>query len=572
MDLAETESNLKLTSLDAYFSLDATYRDIADLAKIDPWVVYVGLGATIDRTNVNWKQLVESIVKRNSDSSLDDEAIRVWVETLGPTSSATTAEAMLQHKWNSGWVDALKMNIREILYGDRVLMAGSILDALSDWARAIASEGGSVLFITPNYDEYLYQELKGLSEWGLTLNKVQWIPTLKPDSYSLPENWKQPGVITCLHVHGFVPQALSGAKGTPALGEVTYQKTAPWTTKVLREAFKVGRVLVVGSSLVDGPLIDALIATKGAAIKAGRSRYALLPLQGIDWRDDEFAVKNPGVEALHKQRLDALGIHPIYPHTFGQVGQTLYEAAALAGSEISQADLQRPDNPIRYDARVNAWWEAWHSHSKVAGTQRFHHELLAAALPLLKRDMGASVREGIKVEVWARWDPVGKRELALWASTVGPWHDSNLMRRAPIGRSPQYMAVKVFRSGSPQFLVEPSDSPSRWRSYFGMPIWDYWGNAPFISGVAIMASTWPTRERPLHDHEANGTLGSVGEDNIRKVLTSGYRLREVADTILSAKVKPKARDSVLELFCKYDLELEDELLLLGLQRHSESGA
>lgn len=543
---------------DHFFQRGVTYNQLARLSEPTVWVVYVGLGATIDRTDVSWVKLVERLLGKYSHDTVSAGDVRTWVERHGPQRAATTAETLLKHAKGRYWLQALKQDIRDLLYGPRVLMAGSMLDALSEWAYSIASAGGAVLFVTPNYDEYLYQELSGLSSLGVRINPVQVMAAR--GSYELPKSWSQPGTVTCVHMHGYVPQSERGTKGVPALGEITYQLTSADTTKLLSKVFTRRNVLIVGSSLADGPLVDSLIKT--AKESTGSTRFAVLPLQGAEWRDDDLVDGvNHGVRQLNTERLEALALEEIAPDYFGQIAQLLYESSDLLGSGSDLSKLELKGDKRRYDTRIGAWWANWEKVSCNPDSQRFHHRLLASALPHVKADIGAINDEGIKIEVWCRWKPNDERKLALWATSIGTWSDKELSRKGEISLTSNYMAVRVFCSGSPEIYFEPEESDSRWRAYFGFPVWHYGLTGRFIVGVVIIASVWPHRGDAKRGKKQTEGGGSITEENLKRIHVARLRIDDAAEFILSAgPLSREQRKQAISHFVHGAADLPDALL------------
>ncbi|MEO6473381.1 MAG: hypothetical protein ABIO14_16410, partial [Aeromicrobium sp.] len=168
------------------------------MARAANWTVYVGLGATIDQTDLSWEGLVKRVLAHESsitgpNHNLARKEIDHWVEKQGPQRAATTAEALLRKRRGDKWLQALSAQIEDALYGPRELMAGAIIDSLAQWAATVAQRGGSVLFVTPNYDDYLYRELRSLDAYtdlNINVNQVAVLNSRSPKN-RVPSNWKR---------------------------------------------------------------------------------------------------------------------------------------------------------------------------------------------------------------------------------------------------------------------------------------------------------------------------------------------------------------------------------------------
>lgn len=517
-----------------FFQEFETYEAIADLTRVGRWVVYVGLGATIDRTDVNWEQLIHALLMRHEDETGASPAdVRRWIEKQGPQRAATTVEALFRRRNGGNWEEAVAESIRAILYGPRQNMAGSLLAALAEWAFAIAAKGGSVVFITPNYDDYLFDLVAGYQaadsrDWtaGVKVNDLVVITSKKK---RVPERWSEPRSITCVHVHGYVPRA-GKPKGTPAVGEVTYLKTSQVTANLLGDVLDGSNLLVVGSSLSDGPLVNALILDREKKDRVGVS-YVIQPFQGSEWRDPESGLLVAGVHALNAARVEALGLKTLQPEYYGQVSQVLFEAADSVhwGTEAELVDEQ---SPLRYDKRVATWWHEWCAKHRNAASQEAHHKALAALLPRVRKDLEASRGEGLKIEIWTRWEPNSERQLALWATSNGSWIDYTIQRRDELSLNSRLMAVQVFCAGSPKLLTEEEGVDSRWRTYFGYPIWRFGEKGRFIAAVIIVASMYPAATADARVPSRARKKSSLTDTNLERIQKLHILFDAAGDLIL----------------------------------------
>lgn len=526
-------------SRDHFFRRGDTYDRIADLASAEAWVVYVGLGATIDQTDLSWEGLVKRVLLHESEAV--DEADRptssdidLWVRQQGPQRAATTAEVLLRKRRGKRWLHSLSEQIEDLLYGPRELMAGSMIDSLALWATTVTQKGGSVLFVTPNYDDYLYREISSLEAFtDINVNAVC-VLNSRSSRNRVPSNWKRPGTLSCVHLHGYVPKSPAPTVGTPAFGELTYQKISPGVVGVLSRVFAQGNVLIVGSSLADAPLVEGLIASVPKAAEGGYRRLAVLPLQGAEWRDDaQVSGRNEGLWALNQERLRALGIQGVFPDYYGQVGQFIYEAADALHADVGAVELAQEDHLQRYDNRVEDWWAYWRTTENVA-SRSFHRDILDAILVPVRNDLKAGGDEGIKIEVWARRDPNSQGKLGIWAATSGAL-EPKFAHSDIIGLASRYVAVQTFCAGSPQ--LHERIQGSRWENYYALPVWNYSLRGSFVVGVVVIAS--------MPDTSGRNTASSIALANIKRVHRAADRVADAAEMILNYRVPEDSRAKFL---------------------------
>lgn len=516
-----------------FFMAKSTYELIAELGCPLDWTIYVGLGATLDRTSVSWAGLVTRLFARFDIGITDAE---LWVERIGPTRAATTLESMYRAKFPDTHTEEMQNDIHRELYGPRRDMNGRLLENLAKFAFVNAREGKSVAFVTPNYDAYLYEELEDAYQATTDMQdgsgpQLQRIAALTDKRSKLAKRWNDSNSISCTHLHGLVGIKTKLRKGTPVLGEIMYADTAARTLGALTEAFEGRNVLLVGTSVADGPLVNALLKTRSGT---GLKRYAIQPLQGPEWLAEDDAQREQLAD-LNDRRLEALNVKAIRPHLFGQVGQLFAELTEVI--RVGDPDaLKRRNCERRYDRRLEAWATSWISACRDnEGVQKRHHNWLGESLDSVRKLLGAPAEEALKLEVWVRWKPNdANRKLAKWASSVGSWTAFDAMRMDDIDASSRYRSVVVFCAGAPKILHEPQTSDAlsnrdRWLSYFGIPIWtdadSHYGQIPV--GIVTLASMWSGRG-PHDRHPA----GSIAERNLEKLAKVIGPMRLVGKAIL----------------------------------------
>ncbi len=128
--------------------------------------------------------------------------------------------------------------------------------------------------------------------------------------------------------------------------------------------------------------------------------------------------------------------------------------------------------------------------------------------------------EMLKLEVWIRWKPEAARELRLWASSVGTWHDVAAMRRSEISPRSRYRSVHIFCHGAPIFL-DDAEVDSRWQTYLGLPVWLDGRRGVIPAGVITLASAEPL------------DTSSVNEGNLSRLDQAMEEMRTVATRVIS---------------------------------------
>ena len=496
-----------------FFNDPPTPGMIAKLSKPGPLTIYVGLGGTIDRTGTSWAAMIATILEKNG---VEKEAAQALIQSTSNERSATTAEILLRDATDdrNEFERNLRDSIRATLYSPRKHLRGRLLWNVAALAYANARAGYSTMLITPNYDDYLYRELDRYYDEKKSLFPEDFASVLQPlevvtgtDSVGSPmadpagatprgggEGYQLPPVsvkksssptITCVHVHGFVGEDES--RGTPVVGELTYNQTRRRTTDVLRQAFAGRHLIIVGSSLTDGPLCEALLDVAAAEVERGtprRRRHVISPLQAPEWRDKTL-------RSLLDRRHEALGLETIHPHHYGQVGQFLSEVAGAMYRGDGSAQ-RTGSHPSRYNRRLRLWWEAQQPRLfENEEMPEVAYQVLKKALERIRVVAKFVPEEELKLELWGRYDPNHLRRLRLIGTSIGPWDDAQAAHYADIDPNSQYFAARVFTMAAPLVHHEPPDHVGRWKSYVGIPIWVDRSTFQLPVGVAVLASMRP---------------------------------------------------------------------------------
>jgi len=488
-----------------FFDNPNTRELISRLGVASDWVIYVGLGGTIDRTGMSWDNLVAGLL---GEFGLDPATRNLIVQKNGPVRAATMVESLFKAKsaTDEEAEEGLQNAIHKLLYGPNRSMAGKILPTLAKFALSNARQGKRVTFVTPNYDRYLYEAITRACHDNNDLlgDLVVLTPGEAPDVEHV-DNKK----IDCFHLHGLVDGKRSA--GIPVLGEQTYRDTTESSARFLQKLFAERNVLIVGSSVTDTPLVNALLDT--IKTPSTTRRYAIQPLQSSEWQGVDASERKKLVR-WNKRRLEALRVEAIHPDYYIQVAQLISELdRAIRAKDADRMTLPRYER--RYSERLESWWRDWEAQA-LAGPdeQRRAHELLKHLVAEVKDVVGIPVSEVIKAELWVRWEPHASRKLALWASSTGTWDSIDAIHKTEIGLQGRYRAVDIFCGGAPKFFHAddasfPADQRSRWRSYFGRPIWlrGPEGLLP-VGTIALASMSDPVPADPSRD------AGSITEDNL----------------------------------------------------------
>jgi hypothetical protein len=526
-----------------YLDRRRTQKLIADLATPKQWTIYFGSGATIDRTGLSWKKLVDRLFSRFEEDSKIRAAV---LERNGELSTATMVQALYEERPDG--VRELAEDIRRLLYEGHRYMKGRLLDFVLGFATTVALHGQSVTLVTPNYDDYLIYELWRLlnkrtssTESTLSAQGFELKPIFADDHTSIPIDWYDSKSISCVYLHGFLPRpGLADLIGInfgdkdsthpdlmrpPIFSEPQYFETYARSLNALSQVFENRNLLLLGTGITDPPLISALLNTKRAS-QAGLRRLAMIPLQS-----DQFYYGEPDTPTSsrlyhwNKTRLQELGVEAHYPEFYFQVGQLFHEVQKCI-EHGDQKSMLAASSPRRYGSRLESWWDVWFK--KNCGTdssQASHHHLLMTELDNIRSALHAPIDENLKLEAWVRWHPESGRELALWASSVGTWPDIWSIRRDTISTQSTYKSVKVFCNGAPMFLHTDPTSPDRWRTYLATPVWSEDSRGEIPVGVISLASM--------------SEEGSVGEHNLEFLDTVLTRMRLIGREIVAVEDKPR---------------------------------
>lgn len=508
----------------AFFHRPSTHSLISEISQRSNWTIFLGSGATIDRTGMSWPDLIYELLAAMEP---DDALRRAILAKNGEIRTATIVYGRYKRRDELSQLDN---DIRRLLYQSRRYMQGRLLEAVASLCCDLAQQGQSVIIATTNYDDYIVEEL-----WKQIAKRTEDAPDDQSIDLNiivanenaqvnggihnvLPDDAGLAGAITCVFVHGFLPRINSrfASRAAPVvLSEQQYYETYARTRGALHEVLRGRNTLLLGTAVTDPPLVDALLAT--AEERGATKRYAVIPLQSGQLYEADRAVTGTRLPAWNSSRLEQIEVNAIYTDFYTQVGQLVHEVA-MCMSYGDGSSMLNDFCPRRYGSRLVAWWFAWQPlNCGTPSKQVEHHSLLVRQLEHIKEVLRAPTEENLKLEIWIRWHPEAERFLGLWASSVGTWRDTRAMRTDEIGVMSRYHSVRAFCNGYPTFFDTSTsgDADSRWKTYLGVPIWldRPEGNIP----VAIV--TLASMADPLKSSVTERNLERLDSvlDNMRKV-------------------------------------------------------
>ena len=477
-----------------FFRQDDTLNALADLAEKKHIVIYCGAGVSIDRTGVNWRQLVKEVFDqaRTGRVSKADE-IAALEHLIADVDDPRHAASIL--------IESLKMpehdedtflasKLHHVLYEKVFWSRGYMLRNLVQFAIAAASAGRVVEIITTNYDAFIefefarqYKDLADVDEdtrSGLPEVK-RFMPKGRPKIVESAGKSAGEGRIELRYPHGRV-DSRGSSDGPLVLSEASYALTRKATEKLLLDAFSGEEkgVLIVGASLTDEPLITSLALRKDV----GQARYALLTVPGAveklftDGRP--VSAKAKTVASTLRLRGQHIGVNILNPMSHYQSSQFLEElrVSISAQDKTGSRDYYRdPANGISYSARLESWARSWEARDQTKDPDYATEQLKETLDKYVRLELKpkASKGEKFRAELWVRKNPrTDNRVLTLWANSTGPFLDTTVYRTESIIRTSANASVQAFTEGRPilrgiESLKFPAHA-SRWQTFLSMPI------------------------------------------------------------------------------------------------------
>lgn len=506
----------------AFFHQEDAHRIIEKVAEQDSLVVYAGAGVSIDRTGLSWPSLVEQMMK---DHIPEADVRQVIMSSNSSLQAATIVSQMYRSR--SGEKDATHVivnKLRTLLYAGRAWQRGELAMSIVQLIAELSNKDKPFRVVTTNYDAFIEDEIRVLNArrrklgmQGIKLTRSVVNPAHFPDKFDIDE-YTTPGRLVYLHGHvsrsveddekvdgrGLHRKADGADKGV-TLSEVDYRMSHAPSSAILEDLFEKSSVLIVGSSLTDPPLLNALAKVTNGREVESRNKYlrvAIMPLQGLGIHKQDSRLINTMKKNV-TLRMEQFGVKVLFPDFYSQVPQFLNEVRICSEQCSSTRPYAGPWSPIRYESRLTSWWKEWWDSrcQKLVESQKMDHDTLRDELSEIEHQLGGE-GEVIKLEIWLRWEPSGsKRQLKLWASSIGTWPHLQSMRLADIEAESNIFSVRSFCLGRPEIYATNNES-DRWLTYLCVPIriGSYENDLPV--GVISLASM-----TKMEDSRVNASYG-----------------------------------------------------------------
>lgn len=535
----------------------------------DSLVLYCGAGVTIDRTGVSWNTLVTEVARqtlRSSDrrrnTNFGEECAKFFRSAdFSAEHKATVAAAGVNP-------DVIAKVIADTLYRRSGYRQGRLLDKITQLAVTLACFGKKIYLVTTNYDTFIEESVQqAVSKFPRTLRRNFKVRVCSLESGDSEPDWAeiiQHGAttgthlaeITIFYVHGRIERN-GRLRGSLVFSESEYEESHNRTIPLLCHLFRQGPTVVVGSSLVDTPLVRCLLQLEREQQESCTdnavsvfNRYAVIP--SITSNGSDFST-------LQLMRAQELGVHPIFFEYYDQISDLFSNLISFA----LNSDL--PPHLMPSDLAVRKWMEA--------ASCYFSREISMLAYDYsatLVRDFFYRYfprDELLKVEFWflesSESSPTGKT-LTVWSNSAGPVYTKGLRRTEPVTveNARRVASVSCFTTGAPNLVSVRSldiaafdvfgrdnSKPTRWRSFFSVPIslWFEEFRVQVTIGVIRLASmrcVSDFEEESFFDYDSavdrrypddESFLSVQGDDVKRTIRTYLADLGEyVAMTVLSA--------------------------------------
>ncbi|MDO3645685.1 SIR2 family protein [Nocardia mangyaensis] len=443
-----------------FFSQAETPSAIVDLAGSEHLTIYCGAGVTIDRTGLGWGDLIFELLRQvfnSADPELTEDDAVLLRNALSPLDLSSIYE---------GYIERLNLlnphvpALQQVLYRGRVWESGVLVQNVARLAAGLTDLHRRVSIVTSNYDTYIEDALDrhldqlqgqaGVSVPGYTVRAVgdDAIVRVRPARNS-------GGNIEITYLHGRV-HPTDVRRGDLAISETDYHRVRAQVVKTLLGEFSGRSVLVLGASLTDPPLLEALLETRPSLTEtndAQPARYALMPATStrLTTNADEF----PRLGKHLKQRMRRYEVDLLLPDFNSQIAQFCQEVLTCAkmGLQFAEYARETPRSSHRYGERLSSWWDRWYK-ARAAGDDAVFHEELVRCLESLRELNGWKLEshEVYKIELWVRHNPRGGRRLALWSGSMGILSDRRIMKFADIKLDTANASVRSFVEGKPVWL------------------------------------------------------------------------------------------------------------------------
>lgn len=469
-----------------FFRRTAVAEAIDRIAHANPLTVFAGAGVAVDEIGLTWYELIVRLLEKKKVDRLDAQCM---VDAIGVVNAGSIVAERYRRDHTGVDRIGLANDMKPLLYDSLFVLGGSTAAAISELVCDLGELGRDIGIKTTNFDDGLQ-------------SRIDHYRSLFSQRFTTPA----PAVE---YLHGMVPRNAETID-FPVLSELDFYETTPQVEATVRQALSASSMLIVGSSLTDRPLLNALLATRETAAGKGLFRLALLPRADLSAATpDAASVRRL---ELYEQRMEQLGVRVLFFDYYSQLAQFVAECRFAASLEAGEHSVSHPG---AHGSRLGTWWTTW---SAARPDPSDLHDLLNDTLSRFRAAARTPSHEMLKIDLWVRWelDKGDLRYFRLCASTHAIYPDVELSRTAHIVNNPDDPVIRAFRLGrvddgdqSSGTSGHPDNSraplSARWRSYIAIPLFSRHAGA--VVGVAVVASMLPP-EAP--------TQGSLRHDNLMR--------------------------------------------------------
>ncbi|WP_082008106.1 SIR2 family protein [Microbacterium mangrovi] len=491
-----------------FFLRDAATLDAIDaISAADDIVVYCGAGVSIDRTGLSWPMMIDGVFNeaKNRDRRNRERDHKTLELILNGIKDQPQRASIISQFFTEGRHlsarDFLTPKLQQVLYEDNGWSEGLLLRHLVRLAINGVLRVHSLTILTTNYDTYIEEEFDGVYERLVrTIAEVggsQSVPGLEvcvADNDPLSTAWhsrithephRTDAKVRLVYLHGRVPRAGGASEGTIVFDERSYSDTRAAVADHITETIRGRALLVLGASLTDGPLIEAL----GRTAQGAEGRFALVrpdlpqldpsPVTEYTSHGAKHHVTEEDAKRILAYRGQHLGVKVLHPLGHSQTAQFVHELGiAIRLHRSTKKQYRAAKTDFSYERRLQRWANDWGSNHRAPGDA---HQYLADAL---KNQIVTRIPEkdgenaSLRLEVWVRMRPgTANRTLTLFANSTGPFLiEDHLLRREEISSTSTNASVCTLLMGKPQVntlsdLRGEVPRPTRWTTFLSIPIY-----------------------------------------------------------------------------------------------------
>jgi hypothetical protein len=503
---------------------DCTQNAIRDVAAATDLVLYVGAGLTIDRGGPTWGQMLDKVSEglqtalgpevSQQEPYLSARNFRLLPPKITPVERATMLTQWSHRIHGDPAINVLSAKVADAVYPSAIeqMIGGRLSRALASMIVTFAGAGRRVTVISTNYDNILQSDIEtevklwradhpdGRLALDIRFAEPNRSGTLdwKHEDSGITGNLEN--LISFHYLHGRLRRGHS-PDGYFVFNEADYARIRPGETAFLASAFTNRTVLVVGSSISDVALVDALLLSNTSRQK----RYATVPV--IDLIPDLGSEKPPtecDVEARKKwvnARYVDLGLIPLFPDFHYQVPVLVSEIVRFAKSDATSCKPHKQ--------RLMEWSKLWrqkHGFSRgddkpAARPLKELHDKLEETVNLLAQMGLLNGSVGAKLELWARWTVADDiRQLRICASSSVIITSNTTRRTIDLSVAAKVPVMIGYCAGRPTMTAAEETKPvgakearksaysNRWHSRLVVPIVVEYDGSDLAVGAVELSS------------------------------------------------------------------------------------